>query len=139
MKLTSGPISITLLGITLLLPGVVQSQAPRAVSVSPVAVVPTHVLRFHLQLHAMSPQAVTVPAGKYAIDVINGVVLAPITVQLSAKGSAADSAASTIVTQTTGKASDSRVRSLFTLTPGTYTLGVRSRSDWTSTITVVEQ
>ena len=99
-------------------------------------VVPTHVLRFHLELHEMLPKTVTVPTGKYALDVTNGAVLAPITIQVSAAGA---NGANAVVSETTGKAADSRVRTLFTLTPGTYTIGIRSRPEWTATIAVTKQ
>jgi hypothetical protein len=111
------------------------SSSTAASSIAPAAAAPAHVLRFRLDLQAMIPATMTVPAGYYAIDVINGAVLAPITVQLSLAG--ANGAASSMVLQTSGKAGDSRVQSLYTLAPGTYTIGVRSRPEWTATITVV--
>jgi hypothetical protein len=86
-------------------------------------------LRFRIEMKSMVPASVTVPQGRYLIQVSNSVVLAPITIQL-------DTSDGKRAIEATSPVGRSRSGGFVNLTPDTYTLHVRSRPEWSAQIVV---
>jgi hypothetical protein len=89
-------------------------------------------LRFRLELNSMEPARLTVPEGRYLVQVINGVALSPVSVQL-------DDEQATRIAEARSKRGAARTRFPVSLRPGKHTLSVRGRPEWKSVITVVSR
>lgn len=93
---------------------------------------PIRVLQFRLEMDSLEPARITVKEGIYEIRVVNGLVMAPIRVDLDD-----DKATRVAAGETKGKGVRSKM--LVRLTPGKRYLSVRGRPQWRSEITVEKQ
>jgi hypothetical protein len=89
------------------------------------------ILSFSLRLNSMQPSSLTVPEGRYNLQLINGLVLGEVSFQL-------DSASQTGVAA--GKVERNRAKKavVVDLAAGTYVLQVPGHSKWVCRITVTK-
>jgi hypothetical protein len=88
-------------------------------------------LIFRLELNQMVPQTLSIPAGRYSIQVLNGLVLAELPVEL-ADGKNVKLLSSKI------KRQQSRMYAELQLNAGSYKLSVAGRPQWVSSIEVTK-
>ena len=120
--------------------GADQTQ-PATPTTPPAVITPVRTLTLRLHLNYIEPANLSVPAGRYMIRIINGIVPgAEMDYQLT-KGAAQGGAPNGMqpgapVASAKGRKGTPRARMLVNLTPGQYVLRAAGRQEWECRITV---